>query len=94
MFEIILIFSRGRQPLAIFSYRLEAQRRLFLVTTFRLFELDMALGILEPRAENVPGTVQVTRQSNNELSKSRTTILVPKPTDDPNDPLVSPLKST
>jgi len=48
----------------------------------------MALGILEPRAEHVPGTVQVTRQSDNELSKSRTTILVPKPTDDPNDPLV------
>lgn len=51
----------------------------------------MALGILEPRAENVPGTVQVSRQSNNELSKSRTTILVPKPTDDPSDPLVLPL---
>ncbi|KAG9662133.1 serine/threonine kinase 16, partial [Aureobasidium melanogenum] len=51
----------------------------------------MALGILEPRAEHVPGTVQVTRQSDNELSKSRTTILVPKPTDDPNDPLTWPI---
>ncbi|KAH0043760.1 serine/threonine kinase 16, partial [Aureobasidium melanogenum] len=51
----------------------------------------MALGILEPRAEHVPGTVQVSRQSDNELSKSRTTILVPKPTDDPNDPLNWPL---
>jgi hypothetical protein len=54
----------------------------------------MALGILEPRTENVPGTVQVTRKSDNESSTSRTTILVPQPTDDPNDPLVSHLETT
>jgi hypothetical protein len=52
----------------------------------------MALGILEPRTEHVPGTVQVTHKSDNESSTSRTTILVPQPTDDPNDPLVSHLE--
>lgn len=64
------------------------------MTTSRPLELDMALGILEPRAENVPGTVQVTRQNDSHFSKSRTTILVPKPTDDPNDPLVLPPDTT
>lgn len=48
----------------------------------------MALGILEPRAESVPGTVQVKQQSDVETSSPQTTILVPQPTDDPNDPLV------
>ncbi|KAI5196802.1 serine/threonine kinase 16 [Aureobasidium subglaciale] len=51
----------------------------------------MALGILEPRTEHVPGSVQVTNKTDNELTRSRTTILVPQPTDDPNDPLNWPL---
>ncbi|THZ70008.1 serine/threonine kinase 16 [Aureobasidium pullulans] len=51
----------------------------------------MALGILEPRTESVPGTVQVTQKNDSETSRSQTTILVPQPTDDPDDPLNWPL---
>lgn len=62
----------------------------------------MALGILEPRVEHVPGTVYVyeTEQRHAELLESAQhlktdtkgrTILIPQPSDDPNDPLVSTL---
>lgn len=60
----------------------------------------MALGILEPREEHVPGTVYVyaaeQRQaellrSAQHLKKDKTgrIILTPQPSSDPNDPLVS-----
>ncbi len=60
----------------------------------------MALGILEPRVEHVPGTVYVYEseqrhaellQAARHLKRDRTgrMILVPQPSDDPNDPLVS-----
>ncbi|CAD0028705.1 unnamed protein product [Aureobasidium pullulans] len=49
----------------------------------------MALGILEPRTESVPGTVQVTQKNDSEASRSQTTILVPQPSDDPDDPLLA-----
>jgi hypothetical protein len=60
----------------------------------------MALGILEPRVEHVPGTVYVydAQQRHAELletaqhlkrDKNGRTILVPQPSNDPNDPLVS-----
>ena len=59
----------------------------------------MALGILEPKVEHVPGTVFVyeTEQRHAELlgsarhlkkDKTGRIILVPQPSDDPNDPLV------
>lgn len=59
----------------------------------------MALGILEPKGiEHVVGTVYVGQQgqqqehelgSNNNLKRDPTgKILVPQPSDDPNDPLV------
>lgn len=60
----------------------------------------MNLGILEPaQAEHVPGTVDVYQeaqrdaellQSARHLKKSKDgrRVLVPQPTDDPNDPLV------
>ena len=59
----------------------------------------MPLGILEPRVEHVPGTVYVYEseqrqaellQSARHLKKDKTgrIILVPQPSDDPNDPLV------
>lgn len=58
----------------------------------------MALGILDPREEHVAGTVYVKEQahvagevdSNRHLKRDRqgVTILVPQPSDDPNDPLV------
>jgi len=63
----------------------------------------MALGILEPRVEHVPGTVFVyeTEQQHAELlennqhlktdTKGRI-ILIPQPSNDPNDPLVSVLQ--
>jgi len=62
----------------------------------------MALGILEPRVEHVPGTVYVyeTEQRHTELLENAQhlktdtkgqTILIPQPSDDPNDPLVSAL---
>jgi hypothetical protein len=60
----------------------------------------MALGILEPSVEHVPGTVYVYQteqrtaellESAHHLKKDKTgrIILVPQPSDDPNDPLVS-----
>ncbi len=60
----------------------------------------MALGILEPQVEHVPGTVYVydAEQRRAELletaqhlkkDKSGRAILVPQPSNDPNDPLVS-----
>jgi hypothetical protein len=63
--------------------------------------LNMPLGILEPtHTEHAPGTVDVYAEalrgtellaSHPELKKSkdRTKILIPQPSDDPNDPLVS-----
>lgn len=60
----------------------------------------MPLGILEPRnVKHVPGTVYVyeeARQNREQLSSNRNLkrdatgkiILVPQPSDDPNDPLV------
>lgn len=59
----------------------------------------MALGILEPKVEHVPGTVFVfeTEQRHAELletaqhlkkDKTGRVILVPQPSNDPNDPLV------
>ncbi|KAJ9606177.1 hypothetical protein H2200_009138 [Cladophialophora chaetospira] len=62
----------------------------------------MALGILEPGVEHVPGTVYVyeSEQRHTELlenarhlkkDKSGRIILVPQPSDDPNDPLNWPL---
>lgn len=59
----------------------------------------MALGILEPNVEHVPGTVYVydAEQRQNELletaqhlkrDKTGRIILVPQPSNDPNDPLV------
>jgi len=62
----------------------------------------MALGILEPRVEHVPGTVYVYEseqrhaellQAARHLKRDRTgrMILVPQPSDDPNDPLNWPL---
>ena len=65
----------------------------------------MAWGILEPaHAEYVPGTVNVFEeaqrnaellQSGHNLKRTRDgrKILVPQPTDDPNDPLVRDLES-
>jgi hypothetical protein len=64
----------------------------------------MALGILEPtQAGHVPGTVNVyeAQQRSTELletashlkrTKDGSRILVPQPTDDPNDPLVSAIE--
>jgi hypothetical protein len=64
----------------------------------------MALGILEPaHTEHVPGTVDVWQaaqrdaellESARHLKKTKDgrRILVPQPTDDPNDPLVGPFK--
>ena len=60
----------------------------------------MALGILEPKVEHVPGTVYVydTEQRQADLletaqhlkrDKSGRIILIPQPSNDPNDPLVS-----
>lgn len=60
----------------------------------------MALGILEPNVEHVAGTVHVYEearraqeqlQTNTTLKRDRTgkIILVPQPSDDVNDPLVS-----
>ena len=59
----------------------------------------MALGILEPRVEHVPGTVFIyeSTQRHAELlenaqhlkkDKSGRIILIPQPSSDPNDPLV------
>jgi hypothetical protein len=57
----------------------------------------MFLGILEPRdVRDVPGTVyildepteQTVRNPNLKYDKTGTIILVPQPSDDPNDPLV------
>lgn len=59
----------------------------------------MALGILEPKDEHVAGTVHVyeeARRAAEQLATNRTLkrdrtgkiILVPQPSDDPNDPLV------
>ncbi|KAI1622516.1 serine/threonine kinase 16 [Exophiala viscosa] len=61
----------------------------------------MGLGILEPRVEHVPGTVYVfeTEQRHAELleinqhlktDNNGRTILIPQPSDDPNDPLAIP----
>jgi hypothetical protein len=62
----------------------------------------MPLGILEPaHAEHVPGTVDVYAEAqrgaellasapNLKRSKDGSKILVPQPSDDPNDPLVRP----
>jgi len=59
----------------------------------------MALGILEPKDEHVAGTVyvydqarghieQLTSERNLKRDRSGKIILVPQPSDDPNDPLV------
>lgn len=60
----------------------------------------MALGILEPRVEHVPGTVYVYHAEQRQVEllataqhlkrdKTGKVILVPQPSNDPNDPLVS-----
>ena len=64
----------------------------------------MALGTWEPVVEPVPGTVYVheenrrTEELLNQVSVKKTkdgkTILVPQPSNDPNDPLVSPPVTT
>lgn len=59
----------------------------------------MGLGVLQPKAEHVPGTVYVydderreaelvQRDSQLKRDKTGKIILVPQPSDDPNDPLV------
>ena len=54
----------------------------------------MGLGVLNTREPNVPGTVNVLEQegqnkrANEHLKKHGDIILVPQPSDDPNDPLV------
>ena len=61
----------------------------------------MALGILEPKQEHVAGTVHVYKQAQENAAqlnskktitdkKGKVILLVPQPSDDPNDPLVSP----
>ena len=60
----------------------------------------MGLGILQPRSQYVPGTVNVYEEEQRRTEvlenathlkrdKSGRFILTPQPTDDPNDPLVS-----
>ncbi|KAI5245614.1 MFS general substrate transporter [Aureobasidium subglaciale] len=72
------------------------------IVTRPKFEADlhvdkrMALGILEPRAKKVPGTANVFDQEwkrDPTLKRDRTgnIILVPQPSEDPNDPLNWPL---
>ena len=64
----------------------------------------MALGILEPKVEHVPGTVFVYESERRQAEllenaqhlkkdKNGRTILVPQPSNDPNDPLVRPFPS-
>lgn len=63
----------------------------------------MALGILDPQEEHVAGTVYVKEQAhvtgevdgNRHLKRDRlgVIILVPQPSDDPNDPLVRPYQA-
>lgn len=59
----------------------------------------MALGIIEPSTQHVPGTVYVSAERVRDAERLRTDttskrdktgkiILVPQPSDDPNDPLV------
>lgn len=53
----------------------------------------MALGVLEPKAKNVPGTANVfdqewKRDPTLKRDKTGNIILVPQPSEDPNDPLV------
>jgi hypothetical protein len=53
----------------------------------------MALGVLEPREKKVPGTANVLdqewkRDPTLKRDKTGTIILVPQPSEDPNDPLV------
>lgn len=55
----------------------------------------MPLGILEPKAKKVPGTANVLdqewkRDPTLKRDKTGNIVLVPQPSEDPNDPLVHP----
>lgn len=59
----------------------------------------MPLGILEPKAKKVPGTANVLdqewkRDPTLKRDKTGNIILVPQPSEDPNDPLVRSTRNT
>lgn len=96
---IYLLFGDARGPTAHIAHVHHAQSSSILEVR-RIKVSNMALGILEPREEHVAGTVYVKERTNTvaahpddnshlKRDKKGTTILVPQPSNDPNDPLVS-----
>jgi hypothetical protein len=73
-----------------------SQQPLTTPVSFELYihvDTIMPLGILEPRAKKVPGTANVfdqewKRDPTLKRDKTGNIILVPQPSEDPNDPLV------
>ena len=68
--------------------------RVPLLLSVRIYvDTTMALGVLEPKAQKVPGTANVLdqewkRDPTLKRDKTGNIILVPQPSEDPNDPLV------